>query len=240
MDFKVKTEKFEGPLELLLELIEKRKLLINEVSLSKVSDDFIEHIKSLQNFPMQESSDFILIASTLLLIKSKSLLPGIQLTEEERGDIKNLEKRLQIYKIIKNGSELINKIFGKNLIFQTNGRKIEPLFSPDQNMTTQNIYQSVLNIIKNLPQKDLIPKTIVKKVISLEEMIENLTKRVQVAVKMSFKEFAGAHKGEKVNVIVGFLAMLELVKNGIIQVNQQKNFEEIHMETNQIGIPRYF
>ncbi|MEK7117749.1 MAG: segregation/condensation protein A, partial [Patescibacteria group bacterium] len=83
-DFKVKTGDFEGPLELLLELIEKRKLHINDVSLSQVADDFIAHIKSLEEFPMNDSADFILIASTLLLIKSKSLLPTLELTEDEK------------------------------------------------------------------------------------------------------------------------------------------------------------
>jgi chromatin segregation and condensation protein Rec8/ScpA/Scc1 (kleisin family) len=56
---------------------------------------------------------------------------------------------------------------------------------------------------------------------------------------MSFKEFSSAHKGEKVNVIVSFLAMLELVKQGVINVAQEKHFDDIHMETESVGIPRY-
>ena len=84
MSFKVKTSSFEGPLDLLLDLIEKRKLFINDVSLAKVTDDFIAHIKQFDDLPMAESAHFILIASTLLLIKSKSLLQELNLTEEEK------------------------------------------------------------------------------------------------------------------------------------------------------------
>src|SRR4051812_32375972 len=103
MKFLVKHEQFEGPLDLLLSLIEKRKLFINDISLAKVADDFINHIKNFEQFPIGESANFILIASTLLLIKSKSLLPTLQLTEEEQGSIEDLETRLKIYQRIKDG-----------------------------------------------------------------------------------------------------------------------------------------
>ena len=79
----------------------------------------------------------------------------------------------------------------------------------------------------------------VKKVISLEDMIGNLTKRITSQLKMSFKQFAGEHKGERVNVIVSFLAMLELVKEGVLMVSQESQFGDIQMETKQVGVPRY-
>ena len=100
-DFKVRVGEFEGPLELVLDLIEKRKMHISDVSLSQVADEFIEYIKSFEEFPIADSADFILVASTLLLIKSKSLLPNLQLTEEEQGSIEDLENRLASYKNIK-------------------------------------------------------------------------------------------------------------------------------------------
>jgi segregation and condensation protein A len=85
-----------------------------------------------------------------------------------------------------------------------------------------------------------IPKAIIKKVISLEETIDNLTKRITQGLRMKFSEFSGGtNKGEKINVIVSFLAMLELVKQGIIHVNQENNFSDIHMESKEIGVPRY-
>ncbi len=240
MKFVVKNEHFEGPLDLLLSLIEKRKLFINDISLARVADDFINHIKSFEHFPLAESAHFILIASTLLLIKSKSLLPSLQLTEEEQGSIHDLELRLKIYQRIKDASMFVKTLFGTNIIFQpSQARKMDPVFSPDESMTLQNIHTALSDILKSLPKKEVLPKAIVRKVISLEEMITTLTSRVQTSLRMSFKEFSNIGKEEKVNVIVSFLAMLELVKQGIIQASQEKTFDEIHMETQKVGVPKY-
>jgi segregation and condensation protein A len=238
--YSVKTEHFEGPLDLLLNLIEKRKLFINDISLAKVADDFIAYIKSIHEFPIAESAHFILIASTLLLIKSKSLLPTLSLTEEEEASIEDLEKRLRLYKKIQELSVHIKNKFGKNIIFEKNSsRIIQSVFSPDESMTVTALLASIKNVLAHIPKKEHLPKVLVKKVISLEEMIGNLTERITSNLKMSFKEFSGAHKHEKVHVIVSFLAMLELVKQGVIMVTQEKDFEDIHMETQEISVPSY-
>src|SRR5574343_1118658 len=128
--FTIKTSVFEGPLDLLLSLVEKRKLFINDISLAKVTDDFISHIQNSGQLPMEESAHFILIASSLLLIKSKSLLPTLTLTEEEEEGIHDLETRLKIYQRIKDASQGINNIFAKNIIFpQSQSHTISPVFS---------------------------------------------------------------------------------------------------------------
>ncbi len=238
--FKIKTEVFEGPLDLLLSLIEKRKLFINDISLSRVTDDFISHIQNFEKLPMADSAQFILIASTLLLIKSKSLLPSLTLTEEEEEGIHDLETRLKIYQRIKDASLKIKDIFGKEIIFpQSQLKKIDPIFSPDESMNLLSLAQAIKDIIKSLPKKENIPKAVVRKVVSLEEMIDNLTKRINQGLRMKFSEFSAAHKTEKVNVIVSFLAVLELVKQGIIHATQENNFDDINMETKEIGVPRY-
>jgi segregation and condensation protein A len=238
--FKIKTESFEGPLDLLLTLVEKRKLFISDISLAKVTDDFIAHIQSFPEMPMADSAQFILIASTLLLIKSKSLLPNLALTEEEEEGIQDLETRLKIYQRIKQASTKVKDLFGKEIIFpQSQTRPITPTFSPHKSMTLLSLAQAIKDAIKALPKKENIPKAVVRKVISLEETMDNLTKRITQGLRMKFSEFAGVHKEERVNVIVSFLAMLELVKQGIINVTQENHFEDIHMETKEVGVPRY-
>lgn len=237
--FKIKTEVFEGPMDLLLSLIEKRKLLINDVSLAKVTDDFITHLQNRQVYSIKDTSDFLIVASTLLLIKSRSLIPSLNLTEEEKTDIRDLELKLKIYKKIKELSVFIKSGFGKKIIFFPNSRKAEPVFSPSSEMNKENISKAIFDVIKNLPKFEVKPKLKVSKVISLEEMITHLTKRVQTSLKMSFKDFSGIGKAEKVNVIISFLAMLELVKQGIIEVNQKDKFEDINMETRSVGTPMY-
>jgi len=237
--FKIKTEAFEGPLDLLLSLIEKRKLLINDIALAKVADDYITYLQSQENFPMKDTANFLVVATTLLLIKSRSLLPGLFITEEEQQDIGELEARLKIYKRIKELSVNIKNIFGKKIVFLPEQRKFDPIFSPDESMTKEGLFSAMKEIIKNLPKASFMPKLKVAKVISLEEVIENLSKRVQNCFKMSFKDFSCMGKTEKVNVIVSFLAMLELVKRGIINANQEKEFSDIQMENKQVGVPIY-
>ncbi len=242
--FTIKTEAFEGPLDLLLSLVEKKKLFINDIALSKVTDDFIAHIQNFEKLPMADSAQFILIASTLLLIKSKSLLPALNLTEEEEEGIHDLETRLKIYKRIKEASKHVQEMFGVKVIFpQYQMKPITPIFSPHESTNLLSLAQAIKDIIKSLPKKELVPKAIIKKVISLEEMIDDLTKRISQGLKMKFSEFSGMNKGEqkveKVNVIVGFLAMLELVKQGLIHVSQDNNFGDINIESKEIGVPRY-
>ncbi len=238
--FTIRTQTFEGPLDLLLELIENRKLFINDVSLAKVADDFISYVKEMGNIPIEESAHFILIASTLLLIKSKSLLPQLVLKEEEEGDIRNLELRLKIYKRIKEASLNVQKLFGKEVIFtQSRIRMIEPIFSPDPRYNLNLSLKLLKDIIGRLPRNEKLPKITVKKVLSLEEMINTLTRRVTSQLKMSFREFTKDHKDNKVNVIVSFLAMLELVKQGLVNVTQYGNFNDIEIETKEVGLPKY-
>lgn len=238
--FQIKTEVFEGPLDLLLNLIEKRKLFINDIALSKVADDYIAYLQNQEKFPIAQSADFLVIASTLLLIKSRSLLPNLNLTDEEQKDIGDLERRLKIYQRIKDLSRHIKERFGKEIVFMAEPRKAIPVFSPDQTMTKENLLNAIISVIKALPKvAENIPKAVVKKVISLEEMIENLTARIQSSIKVSFREFAKVGKEERVNVIISFLAMLELVKQGIVNVKQDNEFADIEMETQQAGLPHY-
>src|SRR3989344_738418 len=113
----VKTGSFQGPLDLLLDLIEKRKLPISEVSLAGVADDYITYVKTLSEFPIAMSAHFILIASTLLLIKSKSLLPNLELSDEEKGGIEDLERRLRLYQRSRDLGRHVRALFGNAVIF---------------------------------------------------------------------------------------------------------------------------
>lgn len=248
-NFEVKVGEFEGPLELLLDLIEKRKLHISDVSLSQVVDEFIEYIKSFEEFPMRDSADFILVASTLLLIKSKSLLPNLPLTEEEKGSIENLENRLAVYKKYKKLSAEIAKIFGNFMYFARERKKFRVVFSPTQDISLSSLKNTLTDVLKNMPEKiESLPKVIMDKVLSLEEMIDRLSKRIEKNLKASFKDFADVDKVDgstssplaKINVIVSFLAMLELVKQGLVRVNQEKHFEDIQIESENAGVPIYY
>lgn len=238
--FQVKTSSFEGPLDLLLSLIEGRKLHISEVSLSKVAEDFINHTKEMSNTAhMSETAHFILVASTLILIKSKSLLPTLQLSEEEETSIEELERRLKLYKYFKKLSREIDEQFGREIIFSKNvSHNTEPVFSTSSDLSINNLKGSLESILNSLPVLEKLPETIVKKVISLEEAIEDLSARIQSAMKMSFNDFV-KDKKDRVNVIVSFLGMLELVKDGALDVRQSGDFSDIEMENKKVGTPKF-
>ena len=243
-DFNIKNEHFEGPLDLLLNLIEKRKLFVNDIALSQVTDDFIAYVKQYEESAslvyLEKSAHFILVASTLLLIKSKSLLPQLSLTEEEQHSIEDLEARLREYQRIKELSVHIQHLFGSRFIFSKLPQKPIVVFAPDQSQTIPNLYEAIKRVLQQLPlKKEKLPEVIVRQIVSLEEMIENLTTRIGSGLKMTFREFSAEHKAEKVNVIVSFLAMLELVKTGLLRVEQHNAFSDIHMETDSLGTPRY-
>ncbi|OGI59490.1 hypothetical protein A2727_01350, partial [Candidatus Nomurabacteria bacterium RIFCSPHIGHO2_01_FULL_37_110] len=214
--YQIKMTGFEGPFGLLLELIEKRKLFINDVSLATVTEDYLAYINKLGNLDRAIISSFILVASTLILIKSKSLLPNLNLTSEEENDIHNLEERLRLYELFIKLSANVKSNFGKKIIFAPLERKNDVLvFLPDDQVTKENMMSIVHDVLNSVPQKVFLPKVEVRKVISIEEMIEKLTERIKNSLKMNFKDFNGktvngfSSREEKIVMIVGFLAMLE-------------------------------
>lgn len=240
LDYQVKTETFEGPLELLLELVEKRKLFINEISLAKIADEYIAKLKEFQTLPVETVSNFLIVASTLVLIKSKSLLPTLSLTQEEQSDIKDLEDRLREYQRIRELSLHVKKRFGETILFSKGQpRTREVRFTPSAEITTTSIMSSMRNVMVNLPRKIPLPNVVVRKVISIEEMMERLTTRITSNLKLNFKEFSGMGKEDRVHIIVSFLAMLELVKQGVIGVTQETHGGDIHMETKRLDTPHY-
>ncbi|MBI3633063.1 MAG: segregation/condensation protein A [Candidatus Vogelbacteria bacterium] len=247
-EFKVKVGQFEGPLELLLDLIERHKLHINDVSLSQVTDMYLEYLKSLESFPTDDVANFITIASTLILIKSVSLLPTLSVTQEEKESIEDLEKRLKILRDIKGKSVFIKEKFGTQMIFfASDSKNTRVVFSPTNEVTISGFLESIKRIIDALPKKEKLPNAILKKVISLEEAIDGLIIRVQKDLKMNFNNLHSGikssdphvRKAEKVNVIVNFLAILELVKRGIVLIKQGEHFSDIDIESGDSTIPVY-
>lgn len=245
--YQVKTSAFEGPLELLLDLIEKRKLLINEISLAQVTDDYIAFIKEMQS-KKDEAEDessksklygditsFVIVAATLILIKSKSLLPTLELADEEKEQIGSLEERLRLYKAARAASDNIKKLFGKSISFAPEERTFnDVVFHPDERISVDLMRKLAEEVLHSIPKKVFLQNVEVKQVISIEEMISNLTDRIQASLSTSFSEFSGGSKGvktkeEKVFVIVSFLAMLELVREGILDVLQHEHFQDIHL-----------
>ena len=235
--YSIKTGNFEGPFNVLLNLVEERKLFINEISLAEVTEDYLKYISTLEKSNHSEIASFIIVAATLILIKSKSLIPSLALSEEEQGNIQDLENRLRLYELFNRLGLNIKRDFGEKIIFAPLERKNDVLvFLPDERITRENMMTFARDALGRMPKKVFLPEVEVKKVFSIEEMIEKLTERIQNSLKFNFAEFAGkaATKEEKVFVIVGFLAMLELVRNGILDAVQNMETSDIIIEKLEI------
>lgn len=246
VDYRLKTEQFEGPLDLLLSLIEKRKLFIGDFSLASVADEYISRIRKFESYPMNDVANFLLVASTLVLIKSKSILPELSLNQEEEEDIDDLKRRLAMYELFRGLAQDIRARFGKQVIFERSGRpEMAAVFAPDKRISAAQMAQSMRDTLNALPKKTVLPRATVRKVVSIEEMMTRLAVRVTAALKTSFGQFSRYEKGkalpkeERLEIIVSFLAMLELVKQGVVHVTQSEEFGDIDIETHKFDTPTY-
>jgi segregation and condensation protein A len=237
-NFSIRTAAYEGPFELLLDLIEKRKVLVNEIALAGVTDEYIQHVRSQAEFPMEDAANFIAVAATLLLIKSKSLLPDLALSDEEQADIRELEERLALYEKARDAARELGRIFGRRVMLPAGERAPEPFFAPSRDLSAESLATALASALAALEKVEQLPEARVRPMVSIEEMMDKLSARVQQALNLSFKEFAGGAK-EKVEVIVSFLALLELVKQGAVDVLQHKQFDDIRITNTAAAVPRY-
>jgi len=241
----IKAGNFEGPIGLLLDLIEKKKMPINEISLAEISGQFIEYIKTFENFPRADTARFIETASILMLIKSRSLLPQMEIDDEDKQSIDELERRLMVYKLIRSSSEAIKNIYGKTPMFQreffadANATFIKPA-----NLSLENIIEAVKNVVNCLPKEENLPEVKVGKIMKLEEKISELAKRIQENIQTCFSDFSGngrcgsglSKEGLseiKTEIIVSFLALLELVKQGMAMAVQKTPFGDINIQKSE-------
>lgn len=238
--FAIKTETFEGPMELLIELVEKRKLLINDISLAAVTDEYMQTVSVMQELSLPNTAQFITLAATLLLIKSKSLLPILDLTEEEESSIEDLAERLKHYQLYRDASLELQSRFGVQNMYEPEYiPPREPLFSPDEFCSTAALEEAMYRVLTSLPKNERKPTVRVKPTISLEDMMTKLQARIERQIKTSFSDIR-AREPEHKNVIVGFLAILELFKQGNIIITQAGKFEDIHLELKKTDTPRYY
>ena len=235
MAYSVRVKEFEGPLELLLNLIESKKLSISEISLGSVTGEYFERLGSMKEKSPEsyheEIASFLVIAATLMLIKSRSLLPGFQISADEETDIKELEDRLKAYKRIKEMAVELQRIAlrKKHIYTRPAYAALAPSFLPPRHTPEVSKMLGLLkNMLAAIPKRHELPKKIIRKIISLEEKITELKKRIEEGVVRTFSDFVDGQK-EKLEVIVSFLAMLELVKLGIIAVQQSAPFELIQI-----------
>jgi segregation and condensation protein A len=238
---------FKGPLDKLLELIEAEKMDINTVSLAKVTDGFLHYLDDLKSAigvaegaagsgekidrPFRADlhllADFVAVASRLIFLKSKYLLPGLELTEEEEADIKDLESRLKIYQDLKPAIRALNKLWHESHRSYSRPYLVNktPVFYPGTNLTLEGMTQALEGIFESIKTYELETDTIKEKIVTLEEKISEVLARVQKEGDMHFKNLSGdKSRGE---TIVVFLALLHLAREQLVLLEQIDAFSDI-------------
>lgn len=226
--FVFKHEKFEGPLELLLDLIEKEKLSISEISLARVTDDYIRYVKSLEKIDPEALAEFLVVAAHLMLIKSRSLIPTLGVSEEEEASIDELEARLRAYQRLRERAKGLKQCEAKRrrMFSREAYQGINPIFYPPPKLSLADIRDAYALFIASLPKLEKLAEEKIKKILTLEEKITQVRLFLQEAVERAFSEVIRGSK-EKVEIIVSFLAILELARQKFISLEQEKPFKDI-------------
>jgi segregation and condensation protein A len=232
--YQIKLEQFEGPMTLLMSLIEEQKLDVTRLSLAKVTDQYLEYIENKQDISLENLADFLSVASKLILIKSKALLPLLELSNEEEKEIKDLEWQLVEYKKFKEASKKIDRMInlGRTSFSRDSFLGLRYFFRPPENINLFDIKKAFLKILSEIPIIEKLEEEMVRDVITLEEKITHLENSLREKIETSFSEIASTAQ-DKIEVIISFLAMLEMIKQRIINVNQKNLFQDIRIKLNE-------
>ncbi len=232
MAYTVNIEHFEGPLDLLLQLVEKNELEIAKVSLATVADQFVQYMKSAP-VPPEEMADFLVVASKLVYLKSQLLLPGF--TDQEMEEGPDLEAQLRQYQMFVAAARKIDKMwaagqqsFGRTLVVT---RRREVKFTPPTDVNVETLHEVMKRVIARIEPILRLPKAGIKRAISIHERIRDLFDRIRSHAQISFHAFVGKPK-HKEEAIVSFLALLELIKQRFVLVSQGDLFHDIDISIN--------
>ena len=235
----IKTEQFEGPLDLLLQLIEEQEMDVSTLALAKVTEQFLLHIKNLQEKIPINLADFLMIAAKLLVIKSKSLLPTLDLGVEEEEAAFDLTQQLLIYKKFKEVAKYLKKMELKHR--QSWTREVELsdriTFLPDPELNINVLAASLRNIAAELKDIVRLPQEVMEEVLSISEKIARIQTLIADKLETSLSVLLKEAKS-KTEVIVTFLALLELTKQRIVSLEQTEHFADIIIKKTENGFSK--
>lgn len=224
--YELKIQQFTGPIEKLLELIEGKKMEITDLALSEVTADFIRYLESLKsNGALPESdfrrilADFIVVASRLLLIKSKTLMPFMKLTDEEESEINELKQRLAVYQNFKPAIFLFKKLYenGSFSLSRPYLSGANSVFYPPENFNADSLKKSFAEILSVFDEIIIESRKINAPTIKLEEKIEEIVRHLEKNISRFSLVIKEKPRSE---IIVLFLALLHLLREQIIKAEQ--------------------
>ncbi len=231
--YEINLENFSGPISKLLSLIEDKKYEVRSVDIAKVTGDFIDFVNTLNNAHPRLLADFIAVAARLMLIKSRELVPEIELTKEEEEQINDLEERLKLYQQFKNATILFGDLYDKRQVLfarpERKRKKTEDkvVFLPPKDLTVETLLQNLkksINVIEELEKRYEKYEAL-----NLDEYVISLWERVSGKVAKFSEIASGKNKKE---VIVFFMAMLNLLRENKVSIQQDAHFSDITIKSN--------
>ncbi|MBE0696979.1 MAG: segregation/condensation protein A [Anaerolineaceae bacterium] len=227
--YRVNTPVYEGPLDLLLQLIERAELNITTLALAQVTDQYLAHLRQMQEQNAAEVSGFLVIAARLLQIKSAALLPKLaieQVVEEEEDPGEALARQLITYKRFKELASVLVQRDADNL--RTYLRvapppiKVEPKLDLS-GVTLQDLLQAARDIFFSKPNLPALSRVVSIPRVTIREKIRAILDSLHELGKIPFGYFI-RQNGDRLEIVVTFLAMLELIKRSVVEASQPELF----------------
>lgn len=246
MEISYKLDNFEGPLDLLLHLIEKNKVSIYDIPIVMITEQYLEYVNQMEQEDLDVVSDFLVMAATLLDIKSRMLLPKVEKEEEEDEEDPRAElvRRLLEYKMYKYMAQELEEreqeaelLFFKEPTIPKEVAKYEPPLDLDKLLDgltlakLQRIFDAIMK--RNANRLDPVRSrfgTIRREPISLEQKVQSILGYANEHPHFTFTEVL-EHESDRLEIVVAFLAILELMKMGRIHLLQEKLFDEMQIDT---------
>lgn len=244
MSLNIKIDNFEGPFDFLLHLIKKNEMDIYDIKIYDITNQYLQYLQQMKEFDLEITSEFIVIAATLLEIKSKMLLPNISEDEvsadEEKDPRKELVNKLIEYKKFKNVAKYLKNLeqsYGtvytkKPEIIEEKNKQIDSLdiLKGVTMLQLYNLFNDLINNYYNKMNKEnIVQREIPVDAYKIEDKMEYISSRMMSFKSTYFSKFIGECTN-KMEVVVTFLALLELIKLKNIKAVQENNFTEIYLE----------
>ena len=234
----IKLENFEGPLDLLCHLIDKNKMNIYDINLNMLTEQYIEYINQMEKQKLEIGSEFLVMASTLLLIKSKGLLPTSDNNEEEEITEEELIRRIVEYKKYKEITTKLKELYNiyADRLFRANSENIElPKQTLDKNYekeTIVDLYRNVLDRYQNKINYDAknIERIALRDTYTVGSKVKEIFKILIKKPKFVFNKMYTLSKCNKVEIVTAFTGLLELSRRNKVETTQNKLFGDITVE----------
>lgn len=229
--YRFKLDNYEGPLDLLLDLIKQSKMDIMDVKLSLITDQYMLYMESIDTVDLDKATDFITVAATLLEIKSKNILPRPEEEVAEEDDPeRNLLIQIQEYKLLKEASEVLQLQEDVERLYKKPDETVGQVHFVLKDMQMDMLIQAFVEIMTRIDKKvkEDEPKKIVKDRFTVAEKIVAIKDAILIHKKLKFSDLFEENqtKSELINI---FLACLELMKMQVIKCVQKNIYGEIEI-----------